>query len=142
MSKHFTYTSEKKYNFSPALSLVTYRGPTEEHLPPINMTGTELQTEKNEAYRKLSMSTPTTDYDYVRASELPDTARGLPVSQNPAYGKVSTRAEDDQDYYVNEGMGGAAEVRMTKNEAYGTSRQARSDNGTFTENETHQYRSK
>ena len=59
------------------------------------------------------------------------------VSQNPAYGKVPTRAEDDQDYYVNEGMGGATKMRMTRNEAYGTSRQPRSDNGTSTENQTH-----
>ena len=103
----------------------------------INTTLTELQTEKNEAYGKLVEATPTSDYVYVEGSELPDTACGLPISQNPAYGKVPTRAEDDQDYYVNEGMGGAAEVRITRNEAYGTSRQPRSDNGTSTENETH-----
>ena len=117
--------------------MVTYRRPTEENTSAINTTLTKLQTEKNEAYGKLVEATPTSDYDYVRGSELPDTACGLPISQNPAYGKVPTRAEDDQDYYVNEGMGGAAEVRMTRNEAYGTSRQPRSDNGTSTENETH-----
>ena len=99
------------------------------------MTSTEFQA----GYRKLIEATPTSEYvyDYVRGSELPDTAHGLPISQNPAYGKVPSRAEDDQDYYINEGMGGAAEVRMTRNEAYGISRHLRSDNGTSTENETH-----
>ena len=115
----------------------TYRRPTEENNSAINTTLIKLQTKENEAYGQLTEATPTSDYDYVRGSELPDTARGLPISQNPAYGKVPTRAEDDQDYYVNEGMGGAVEVRITRNEAYGTSRQPRSDNGTSTENETH-----
>ena len=105
--------------------------------PPINTTLTELQTKENEAYGPLTEATPTSDYDYIRGSELPDTARGRPISPNPSYGKVPTRVEDDQDYYVNEGMGGAAEVRMTRNESYGTSKQSRSDSDTSTENETH-----
>ena len=112
-----------------------YKRPAEESTPPIDMTSTEFQA----GYRKLIEATPTSDYvyDYVRGPELPDTARGLLISQNPSYGKVPTRAEDDHDYYINEGMGGAAEVRMTRNEAYGISRQSKSDNGTSTENETH-----
>ena len=44
------------------------------------------------------------------------------LTENPAYGEVPTRVEDDKEYYTNEGMGGA-EVRMTKNGAYGTCRQ-------------------
>ena len=109
-------------HFSSDLGLVTYRRPTEENNSAINTTLIKLQTKENEAYGQLTEATPTSDYDYVRGSELPDTARGLPISQNPAYGEVPTRAEDDQDYYVNEGMGGAVEVRITRNEAYGTSR--------------------
>ena len=115
------------------MGLVTYRRPTEEN-SAINTTLTELQTDKNEAYGKLTEATPTSDYDYVRSSELSDTARGLPI---PAYGEVPTRAEDDQDYYADEGMGRAAEVRMTRNEAYRTNRQSRIDNDTSTENETY-----
>ena len=103
----------------------------------VNATLTKLQTEENEAYGKLTEATPTSDYDYVRGSELPDSACGLPMSENQAYGKVPTRAKDDQDLYVNEGMGGAAEMRMRSNEAHGTRRQTKSDNGTSTENETH-----
>ena len=103
----------------------------------INMT--IIKTEKNDSYGQLTGATPTTDYDYVlEDSELPDTARGLPTSENQAYGKVpTTRAEDDQNYYVSEEMSGAAKVRMTRNEAYGTSRQSKSDSDTSTENETH-----
>ena len=110
------------------------RRPTEENT---SATLTKLQTEENKAYGKLIEATPTSDYDYVRSSELPVTA-GLPISQNPAYGKVSTRAEDDKDYYVGEKMSGA-EVGRTINEAYGTSRQSKSDNPTSTENDTHQH---
>ena len=59
------------------------------------------------------------------------------ASQQSLHITEFARAEDDQGYYLNEGMGGAAEVRMTRNEVYGTSKQPRSDNGTSTEDETH-----
>ena len=83
--------------------MVIHKTATEENGSPVNATFTEPLTERNQAYGQPTGATPTTQYDYVEGSELPDTARGLPISQNPAYGKVPTRAEDDQRYYV-EGM--------------------------------------
>ena len=95
---------------------------------------TEPQIVRNEAHGTLMEAAPTADYDYVKDSELCDTytTHGRLTSHNPAYGEV-TRAEDDQDYYFNKGMGGAAKIRMTSNEAYGISRQAMSDNDFLTE---------
>ena len=84
----------------------------------------------NEAYGILMEAAtsrsqiPGHTFDYIE--NCLDNVTELPTSQNPAYGKVPTRAEDDQDYHGNEGMGGAAEVRTTRNEAYGTSSQQRS----------------
>ncbi len=56
---------------------------------------------------------------YTTIEESTDSNSNLTQSSK-AYGNVIT---SDDDYYVNEGMGGINEVTMTKNDAYGTTKQ-------------------
>ena len=95
-------------------SLAAYKSTIEEHsVSNSNTLDIKFSTEptsvleKNEAYGTLA-EVPAKAFDYVENC-LEDSHR-LSISPNPAYGEVSSRAEDDQDYCIPKEVGGATGV--------------------------------
>ncbi len=90
--------------------VVTYQATNSDQIEDINTapiisTNTEVPSTQEPLYTTIEEST--------------DSNSNL-ITQSKAYGEVITT---DDDYYVNEGMGGENEVTMTTNDAYGTTKQ-------------------
>ena len=109
--------------FLSVLRMDTCRAASKKNKYPHTTTITGSLMVTNEAYG-ITLGSLTPDPDYAEISEFIKT-RGQSTIENPAYNKLSTITE--QDFSPGE-EGGAAEVRLTRNEAYEDSRQSEPDN--------------
>ncbi len=97
--------------------VVTYQATNSGHYEDIN-TAPIISTNTAPIISTNTEVPSTQEPLYTTIEESTDSNSNL--TQSKAYGEVITT---DDDYYVNEGMGGENEVSMKTNEAYGTTKQ-------------------